>query len=49
VVDTHECGTRAPVGFGKRFRELFVHRGDSSGGLGRRENRTQGAVKSGNA
>jgi hypothetical protein len=49
VVDTHECGTPAPVGFGKRFRELFIQRGDRSGGLGRRENRAQGAVKGGNA
>jgi hypothetical protein len=49
MVDTHECGTRAPVGFGKRFHGLFVKGGDRSGGLGRRENRTQGAVEGGNA
>ena len=49
MVDTHECGTRAPVGFGKWFCGLFVQGGDRPGGLGRRENRTQGAVKGGNA
>ena len=49
VVDTHERGTRAPVSFGERFSGLLVRDGDRSGGLGRRENRTQGAVKGGNA
>jgi len=49
VVDTHECGTRAPVGFGKRLRGRFIQVGHRPGGLGRRENRTQGAVKRGNA
>jgi len=49
MVDAHERGTRAAVGFGKRFTCLFAWRGDRSGGLGRRENRAQGAVNGGNA
>ena len=49
VVHTHEGSTRAPVGLGKRLDARLLRSGDGSGGPGRRENRTQGAVKGGNA
>ena len=49
MVDAHERSARAALALGEWFGRLGVRRGDRSGGLSRRKNRTQGAVKGGNA
>src|SRR5215469_1850982 len=49
MVDTHEGSARAAVALGKWSGRLSVRRRHRSGGLGRRQNRTQGAVKRGDA
>jgi hypothetical protein len=49
MVDAHERSARTALALGKWSGRLGVRRGDRSGGLGRRKNRTQGAVKGGDA
>ena len=49
MVDAHERSARTALALGKWSGRLGIRRGDRSGGLGRRKNRTQGAVKGGDA
>ena len=49
VIDAHERSARTTVGLGQWLNGLGVLMGDGSAGPGRRENRTQSAVKGGNA
>ncbi|MBV9318284.1 MAG: hypothetical protein JOZ34_12580 [Gammaproteobacteria bacterium] len=52
MIDAHQRGAPAPVGFGQGFGGLAGlgrGAGNGSAGPGRREDRTQGAVKGGDA
>jgi hypothetical protein len=49
MIDAHESGAPAPVGFRQALGSFKIRTRNGSAGAGRRENRAQSAVKGGDA